>query len=101
MKYGFHIVGVFRSAPFGRDQLAVRPEAAGTAPEGMQKMPRRCPGNICRKGGKPKSSEPARAGCARDVRSRLDSSIRKRRSVPRWHTASAQDSSQEHGCDTN
>src|SRR5438477_7517746 len=28
---------------------------------------RRCPRNICRKGGKPKSSEPARAGCARLV----------------------------------
>jgi hypothetical protein len=31
---------------------------------------RRCPRNICLNGGKPKSSEPARAGCARDLRSR-------------------------------
>ena len=30
---------------------------------------RRCPRNICLNGGKPKSSEPARAGCARDLRS--------------------------------
>jgi hypothetical protein len=101
LKYTFQIGGIFRSAPFGGDQLAVRPDAAGIATEGMQKMPRRCPGNIYRKGGKPNSSEPARAGCARDVRSRSDSSIRKRRSTPRWHAASAQDSSRDHGCNTN
>jgi hypothetical protein len=101
MKYTFQIVGVFGSAPFGGDQRAVRPDTAGIATQGMQKMPLRCPGNIYRKGGKPNSSEPARAGCARDVGSRSDSSIRERRSTPRRHAASAQDSSQDHGCHTN
>ncbi len=54
----FHIVGVFRSAPFGGRQLAARPDAAAIGTEGMQKMPRRCPANV---------SEPARVGCARWV----------------------------------
>jgi predicted PhzF superfamily epimerase YddE/YHI9 len=31
MKYTFHIVDVFSSTPFGGHQLAVLPDAAGTA----------------------------------------------------------------------
>ena len=65
LKSTSHIGGIFRSAPFGADRLAVWPDAAGIATEGMQKMERRCPGDICRKGGKPGYSEPARAGRAR------------------------------------
>jgi len=40
MKYTFHIVDVFSSAPFGGNQLAVLPEAAGISTEGMQKIAR-------------------------------------------------------------
>ena len=35
MKYTFHIVDVFRSAPFGGNQLAILPDAAGISAEGM------------------------------------------------------------------
>jgi len=38
MKYTFHIVDVFSSTPFGGNQLAVLPDAAGISTEGMQKM---------------------------------------------------------------
>jgi trans-2,3-dihydro-3-hydroxyanthranilate isomerase len=38
MKYTFHIVDVFSSTPFGGNQLAVLPEAAGISTEGMQKI---------------------------------------------------------------
>jgi trans-2,3-dihydro-3-hydroxyanthranilate isomerase len=40
MKYAFHIVDVFSSAPFGGNQLAVLPDAAGISKEGMQKIAR-------------------------------------------------------------
>jgi len=40
MKYPFHIVDVFSSAPFGGNQLAVLPDAAGISAEGMQKIAR-------------------------------------------------------------
>src|SRR6202522_467371 len=40
MKYPFHIVDVFRSTPFGGNQLAVLPDAAGISTEGMQKIAR-------------------------------------------------------------
>ena len=40
MKYPFHIVDVFSSAPFGGNQLAVLPDAAGISTEGMQKIAR-------------------------------------------------------------
>src|ERR1051326_3277247 len=40
MKYAFHIVDVFSSAPFGGNQLAVLPDAAGISIEGMQKIAR-------------------------------------------------------------
>jgi trans-2,3-dihydro-3-hydroxyanthranilate isomerase len=40
MKYTFHIVDVFSSNPFGGNQLAVLPEAAGISTEGMQKIAR-------------------------------------------------------------
>src|SRR5579859_5051410 len=40
MKYTFHIVDVFSSTPFGGNQLAVLPEAAGISTEGMQKIAR-------------------------------------------------------------
>jgi trans-2,3-dihydro-3-hydroxyanthranilate isomerase len=40
MKYPFHIVDVFSSTPFGGNQLAVLPDAAGIATEGMQKIAR-------------------------------------------------------------
>ncbi len=40
MKYAFHIVDVFSSAPFGGNQLAVLPDAAGISTEGMQKIAR-------------------------------------------------------------
>src|SRR5437879_12297356 len=40
MKYPFHIVDVFSSTPFGGNQLAVLPEAAGISTEGMQKIAR-------------------------------------------------------------
>jgi trans-2,3-dihydro-3-hydroxyanthranilate isomerase len=40
MKYTFHIVDVFSSAPFGGNQLAVLPDAAGVSTEGMQKIAR-------------------------------------------------------------
>src|SRR5438067_11231233 len=40
MKYTFHIVDVFSSAPFGGNQLAVLPDAAGISTEGMQKIAR-------------------------------------------------------------
>src|SRR5438067_8912276 len=40
MKYTFHIVDVFTSTPFGGNQLAVLPDAAGISIEGMQKIAR-------------------------------------------------------------
>jgi trans-2,3-dihydro-3-hydroxyanthranilate isomerase len=40
VKYPFHIVDVFSSTPFGGNQLAVLPEAAGISTEGMQKIAR-------------------------------------------------------------
>src|SRR5512135_2374314 len=40
MKYTFHIVDVFSSTPFGGNQLAVLPAAAGISTEGMQKIAR-------------------------------------------------------------
>jgi trans-2,3-dihydro-3-hydroxyanthranilate isomerase len=40
MKYAFHIVDVFSSTPFGGNQLAVFPDAAGISAEGMQKIAR-------------------------------------------------------------
>jgi trans-2,3-dihydro-3-hydroxyanthranilate isomerase len=61
MKYTFHIVDVFSSAPFGGNQLAVLPDAAGISTEGMQKiarefnfgettfvLPKKDPANTCR-----------------------------------------------------
>jgi len=38
MKYTFHIVDVFSSTPFGGNQLAVLPDAAGISTEGMQRL---------------------------------------------------------------
>ena len=40
MKYPFHIVDVFSSTPFGGNQLAILPDAAGISTEGMQKIAR-------------------------------------------------------------
>jgi trans-2,3-dihydro-3-hydroxyanthranilate isomerase len=40
MKYTFHIVDVFSSRPFGGNQLAVLPDAAGISTAGMQKIAR-------------------------------------------------------------
>src|SRR5437762_13957088 len=40
MKYIFHIVDVFSSIPFGGNQLAILPDAAGISTEGMQKIAR-------------------------------------------------------------
>ena len=40
MKYPFHIVDVFSSTPFGGNQLAVLPDAAGISAEGMQRIAR-------------------------------------------------------------
>src|SRR5213082_3388604 len=40
MKYAFQIIDVFSSAPFGGNQLAVLPDAAGISNEGMQKIAR-------------------------------------------------------------
>jgi trans-2,3-dihydro-3-hydroxyanthranilate isomerase len=40
MKYTFHIVDVFSATPFGGNQLAVLPDAAGISAEGMQKIAR-------------------------------------------------------------
>jgi trans-2,3-dihydro-3-hydroxyanthranilate isomerase len=61
MKYTFHIVDVFSSTPFGGNQLAVLPDAAGISSEGMQKiarefnfsettfvLPKSDPANTCR-----------------------------------------------------
>ena len=61
MKYTFHIVDVFSSTPFGGNQLAVLPNAAGISTEGMQKiarefnfgettflLPKKGPANTCR-----------------------------------------------------
>jgi trans-2,3-dihydro-3-hydroxyanthranilate isomerase len=61
MKYTFHIVDVFSSAPFGGNQLAVLPDAAGISTEGMQQiarefnfgettfvLPKNDPANTCR-----------------------------------------------------
>ena len=61
MKYAFHIVDVFSSTPFGGNQLAVLPEAAGISTEGMQNiarefsfgettfvLPKNDPANTCR-----------------------------------------------------
>jgi trans-2,3-dihydro-3-hydroxyanthranilate isomerase len=60
MKYAFHIVDVFSSSPFGGNQLAVLPKAAGISPRGMQQiarefnfsettfvLPRRDPAHTC------------------------------------------------------
>jgi trans-2,3-dihydro-3-hydroxyanthranilate isomerase len=61
MKYAFQIVDVFSSIPFGGNQLAVLPDAAGISTEGMQKiarefnygettfvLPKNDPANTCR-----------------------------------------------------
>jgi trans-2,3-dihydro-3-hydroxyanthranilate isomerase len=61
MKYTFLMVDVFSSAPFGGNQLAVLPDAAGISTEGMQKiarefnfgettfvLPKTDPANTCR-----------------------------------------------------
>jgi trans-2,3-dihydro-3-hydroxyanthranilate isomerase len=61
MKYKFYIVDVFSSTPFGGNQLAVLPEAAGISSAGMQKIarefnfaestfvtPAQTPGTTCR-----------------------------------------------------
>ena len=61
MKYTFHIVDVFSSIPFGGNQLAVLPDAAGISTAGMQKiarefnfgettfvLPKNDPANTCR-----------------------------------------------------
>jgi trans-2,3-dihydro-3-hydroxyanthranilate isomerase len=40
MKYAFQIIDVFSSTPFGGNQLAVLPDAAGISTEGMQKIAR-------------------------------------------------------------
>jgi trans-2,3-dihydro-3-hydroxyanthranilate isomerase len=61
VKYRFHIVDVFSSTPFGGNQLAVLPGAAGISTEGMQKiarefnfgettfvLPKNDPANTCR-----------------------------------------------------
>lgn len=61
MNYAFHIVDVFSSTPFGGNQLAVLPNAAGISTEGMQKiarefnfaettfvLPKNDPANTCR-----------------------------------------------------
>jgi trans-2,3-dihydro-3-hydroxyanthranilate isomerase len=61
LKYTFHIVDVFSSTPFGGNQLAVLPDAAGISTEGMQKiarefnfaettfvLPKKDPANTCR-----------------------------------------------------
>jgi trans-2,3-dihydro-3-hydroxyanthranilate isomerase len=61
MKYAFHLVDVFSSIPFGGNQLAVLPDAAGISTEGMQKiarefnfgettfiLPKNDPANTCR-----------------------------------------------------
>jgi predicted PhzF superfamily epimerase YddE/YHI9 len=61
MMYTFHIVDVFSSTPFGGNQLAVLPDAAGISAEGMQKiarefnfgettfvLPKKDPANTCR-----------------------------------------------------
>src|SRR5258708_15544195 len=40
MKYTFHIVDVFSSTPFGGNQLAVLPDAAGILTQGMDKIVR-------------------------------------------------------------
>ena len=61
MKYTFHILDVFSSTPFGGNQLAVLPDAAGISAEGMQKiarefnfgettfvLPKNDPANTCR-----------------------------------------------------
>ena len=38
MNYKYYLVDVFSRSPFGGNQLAVLPEAAGLSPEGMQKI---------------------------------------------------------------
>jgi trans-2,3-dihydro-3-hydroxyanthranilate isomerase len=61
MQYRFHIVDVFSSTPFGGNQLAVLPDAAGISTQGMQKiarefnfaettfvLPKEDPANTCR-----------------------------------------------------
>jgi len=61
MKYTSHIVDFFSSTPFGGNQLAVLPDAAGISTEGMQKiarefsfgettfiLPKNDPANTCR-----------------------------------------------------
>ena len=40
MKFSFHLVDVFSSAPFGGNQLAILPDATGISTEGMQKIAR-------------------------------------------------------------
>ena len=61
MNYTFHILDVFSSTPFGGNQLAVLPDAAGISTEGMQNiarefnfaettfvLPKKDPANTCR-----------------------------------------------------
>src|ERR1700741_5652536 len=61
MKYTFQIVDVLSSTPFGGNQLAVLPKAAGISTQGMQKiarefnfgettfvLPKNHPANTCR-----------------------------------------------------
>ncbi len=61
MKYTFHVLDVFSSTPFGGNQLAVLPDAAGISTEGMQRiarefnfaettfvLPKHDPANTCR-----------------------------------------------------
>jgi trans-2,3-dihydro-3-hydroxyanthranilate isomerase len=61
MKYTFHLVDVFSSTPFGGNQLAILPDAAGISTDGMQKiarefnfgettfvLPKNDPANTCR-----------------------------------------------------
>jgi trans-2,3-dihydro-3-hydroxyanthranilate isomerase len=61
MKYAFQIVDVFSATPFGGNQLAVLPDAAGISTEGMQTiarefncgettfiLPKNDPANTCR-----------------------------------------------------
>src|ERR1700731_5327642 len=40
MKYAFQIIDVFSSTPFGGNQLAILPDAAGISTEGVQKIAR-------------------------------------------------------------
>ena len=70
MKYTFHIVDVFSSTPFGGNQLAVLPDAAGISTEGMQEiarefnfgkttfvLPKNDPASTCRAGRRRRSRD--------------------------------------------